>query len=81
MSKVGLIHKEYKVIIVDKVANALVGNGEQSLASIRELIRRVLDITDFSHLLERKGNGRRLKKEAEVNVERLRQLVTDHDRS
>lgn len=70
--------QEYKAIIVDKVINALVGKGDESIGSIRELIRRVIEMNDFSHLLK-EDDGRRLKKEAEVNVERLRQLVIQHN--
>jgi len=70
--------QEYKAIIVDKIVNALVAKGDGSIGSIRELIRRVIEMNDFSHLLKEE-EGRRLKKEAEVNVERLRQLVIQHN--
>jgi hypothetical protein len=70
--------QEYKAIIVDKIVNALVAKGDESVGSIRELIRRVVEMNDFSHLLK-EDDGRRLKKEAEVNVERLRQLVLQHN--
>ena len=70
--------QEYKAIIADKVVNALVAKGEESIGCMRELIRRVTEMKDFSHLLK-EDDGRRLKKEAEVSVERLRQLVSQHD--
>jgi hypothetical protein len=70
--------QEYKAIIVDKVVNALVARGDESIGSIRELIRHVVEMSDFSHLLK-ENEGRRLKKEAEVYVERLRQLVHQHN--
>lgn len=70
--------QEYKAIIVDKVVNALVMKGDEAIGPIRELIRHVVEMNDFSHLLK-EDEGRRLKKEAEVNVERLRQLVLQHN--
>lgn len=70
--------QEYKAFIADKVVNALVDEGETYLGTIRELIRRITEMEDFSHLLK-EDNGRRLKREAEVNVERLRQLVQKHN--
>jgi len=69
--------QEYKAFIADKVVNALVEGGDRYLGAFRELIRRVTDMEDFSHLL-REEDGRRLKREAEVNVEKLRQLVQKH---
>jgi hypothetical protein len=70
--------REYKAFIADKVVTALVDSGDTHLGAFRELVRRVIEMDDFSHLL-REEDGRRLKREAEVNVERLRQLVTKHN--
>ena len=69
--------QEYKVFIADKVVNELSGS-EQYILPMRELIRRITEMEDFSHLLK-EDEGKRLKREAEVNVERLRQVVTKHD--
>lgn len=69
--------KENKTYIADKVVNSLVEGGEEYLGAFRELIRRITEMDDFSHLLK-EDDGRKLKKEAEVNVERLRQLIEKH---
>jgi len=70
--------KEYKAFIADKIINILVNDGDKYLGAVRELMQRITEMKDFSHLLKEE-NGRRLKKEAEVNVERLRQLVQKHN--
>lgn len=70
--------QEYKIKIIDKVVDELVAGKEKYIAVMRGLIQRVKVIEDFSHLLKLE-DGRKLKKEAEVTVERLKQLVEKHD--
>ena len=70
--------QEYKAIIADKVINALAKMDDDGIEAIRELNRRLIEMKDFSHLLK-EDDGKRLKKIAEVNVERLRQLIIEHD--
>jgi hypothetical protein len=66
--------QEYKIIIIENVINKLMNMGDRGLEALRELTTRIINIEDFSYLLK-ENDGRKLKKEAEVSVERLRQLV------
>lgn len=70
--------EEYKIRIIEKVVSELDRREEGGLGPIRELIRRVIDMSDFSHL-QHLEDGRKKVAEAKVLVERLRQLVSKHD--
>lgn len=70
--------EEYKIRIIEKVVSELIEREEGGLGPIRELTRRVMEMTDFSHL-QHLEDGRKKVAEAEMLVEKLRQLVGKHD--
>jgi hypothetical protein len=71
--------KEYKVRIAGNVIDSLLAMGVDGLGPMRRLIKAVLDIPDFDHLL-RLEDGAAKVQTARKNVESLRACVYRHDR-
>lgn len=72
--------KEYKVRIVGKILDELVGKGENGLGPIRRIIQAVLDIPNFDHLAQLEDGPAKVQS-ARRSVEKLRTIVLQHDDS
>ena len=70
--------KEYKIHIISKILDELVGMSDDGLGAIRQLIQAVLDIPNFDHLRGLEDGAEKIQV-ARRSVERLRETVMEHD--
>lgn len=72
--------KEYKIRIVGKILDEIVGKGETAIGPMRRIIQAVLDIPNFDHLAQLEDGPAKVQT-ARRSVERLRAVVSRHDDS
>ncbi|MFZ0036546.1 MAG: hypothetical protein WAK91_03935 [Candidatus Acidiferrales bacterium] len=70
--------QEYKVRIIGKILDGLMGMGEGGIGPVRRLIQAVLDIPNFDHL-RNLDDGAAKVQSARRAVEQLRSVVARHD--